>query len=137
VQPLGGGPVGYVAGDFLKPAVSPDGSVATGPDDSAERAGRGDFDASGKVGCAQEAGQAMMSCEFGVARAGGGYATVVITKPDGGTRAIFFRMGRAIGADTSEADNPGEFSATREEDLTIIRIGDEHYEIPDAVVLGG
>ena len=137
VQPLGGGPVGYVAGDFLEPAVSPDGSAAMGPDDSAERAGRGEFDASGKIGCAQGGGESTMACEFGVARAGGGYATVVITKPDGGTRAIFFRMGRAIGADTSEADNPGEFSATREEDLTIIRIGDEHYEIPDAVVLGG
>jgi hypothetical protein len=45
-------------------------------------------------------------------------------------------MGRAIGADTSEAD-PGAFSARREGDLTFIRIGDERYEIPDAVVLGG
>jgi butyrate kinase len=76
------------------------------------------------------------ACEFGVARAGGGYATVVVTRPGGGTRAIFFRMGRPIGTDTSEAD-PGEFSAVREGDLSHVRVGQERYEIPDAVVLGG
>jgi hypothetical protein len=42
----------------------------------------------------------MMHCEFGVACAGGGYSTVVVTKPDGKTRSIFFRMGRPMGADT-------------------------------------
>jgi hypothetical protein len=43
VQQLGGGPRGYVSAQFLKPAVSPDGTVATGPDDSALRAGEGDL----------------------------------------------------------------------------------------------
>lgn len=65
-----------------------------------------------------------------------GYATVVVSKPDGVKRAIFYRMGIAIGADASEAD-PGEFSAARENDLYFIRVGHERYEIPDAVVLGG
>jgi hypothetical protein len=45
-------------------------------------------------------------------------------------------MGKPIGADISEAD-PGKFSATREGDLNFIRIGNERYEIPDSVVLGG
>ena len=45
-------------------------------------------------------------------------------------------MGRAIGADTSEADGAKPFRATREGDLSMIRVGDERYEIPDAVVLG-
>ena len=137
VQQLGGGPRGYVAAEFLKPAVSPDGSVATGPDDSALRAGQGDFDATGQIPCAQYSGQPMTECEFGVARAGGGYATVVIKKPDGRTRAIFFRMGKPIGADNSEADGYPEFGATKENDLHLIRVGSERYEIPDAVVLGG
>lgn len=136
VQELGGGPRGYVAAEFLRPAVSPDGSVATGPDDSALRAGQGDFDATGKIPCSQDVGQPTMACEFGVSRAGGGYATVVVRRPDGRTRAIFFRMGKPIGADTSEAD-PGEFRASREGDLNFIRIGRERYEVPDAVVLGG
>ena len=137
VQPLGGGQRGYVAAEFLQPAVSPDGSAATGPDDSALRAGQGQFDASGRIPCSQVRGQPMSKCEFGVARAGGGYATVVVKKPHGGERAIFFRMGIPIGADTSQADGYPEFRATREGDLHLIRVGDERYEIPDAVVLGG
>jgi len=137
VQQLGGGPRGYVAAEFLTPAVSPDGSVATGPDDSALRAGQGQFDATGNIPCAQSVGQPMMQCPFGVARAGGGYATVVIQKPDGRTRAIFFRMGKPIGADTSQADGYPEFGTTKENDLNLIRIGSERYEIPDAVVFGG
>jgi len=137
VQQLGGGPRGYAAGEVLKPAVSPDGSIATGPDDSALRAGQHEFDATGNIHCAQYPGQPMTECKFGVSRAGGGYATVVIKKPDGQTRAIFFRMGRPIGADTSEADGYPEFRATRENDLHLIRVGNERYEIPDAVLLGG
>lgn len=137
VQELGGGPRGYVSLDFLRPAVSPDGSVAMGPDDSALRAGEGRFDATGKIPCAQAAGQPMGQCQFGVARAGGGYATVVVTRPDGRTRAIYFMMGRPLGADTSQADGYPEFRATKESDLNLIRIGNERYEIPDAVILGG
>lgn len=137
VQELGGGPRGYVAAEFLKPAVSPDGRAAMGPDDSALRAGQGVFDATGNIPCAQSVGQPMRQCEFGVARAGGGYATVVIKKADGRTRAVFFRMGKPVGADTSEAEGYSEFRATREGDLNLIRIGPERYEIPDAVVMGG
>jgi hypothetical protein len=136
VQPLGGGPRGYVSANFLKPAVSPDGSIQTGPDDSALRAGAGEFDATGNLPCAHYSGQPSAACEFGVARAGGGYATVVIKKPDSYPRTIFFRMGVPIGADTSQADGYPEFSAARENDLHLIRVGNERYEIPEAVVLG-
>jgi hypothetical protein len=137
VQPLGGGPRGYVAAEYLRPAVSPDGSAATGPDDSALRAGQGRFDATGPLSCAFATGQPMGQCEFGVARAGGGYATVVVRKPDGRTRAIFFRMGRPIGADVAESEGRRDFRATKEGDLHRIHLGPEQYEIPDAVVLGG
>ena len=137
VQQLGGGPRGYVAGQYLKPAISPDGSARMGPDDSALRAGQGQFDATGRIPCAQFAGQPMTECRFGVARAGGGYATVVVTKPDGVSRAIFFRMGKPIAANTSQADGYPAFRASKEVDLNLIRVGDERYEIPDAVILGG
>lgn len=137
VQQLDGGPRGYVAAEFLKPAVSPDGSVAKGPDDSALRAGQDDYDATGTIPCSQSNGQPMTPCKFGVARAGGGDATVVIQMPDGRTRAIFFRRGKPVGADTSQADGYPEFGTTRKNDLHLIRIGNERYEIPDAVPLGG
>jgi heat shock protein HslJ len=137
VQPLGGGLRGYVAAEYLRPAISPDGSAAMGPDDSALRAGQGQFDASGPLACAFGAGRPMRQCEFGVARAGGGYATVVVRKPDGHSRAIFFRMGKPVGADTSQADGYSEFRATRASGMHRIRIGNERYEIPDAVIFGG
>lgn len=137
VRPFGGGTRGYVAADDLKPAVAPDGSVPTGPENASLRAGRGDFDAAGKIPCAPHAGQPMKQCDFGVARQSGGFATVVVTKPDGVKRAIFFRRGVPSGADTSEADGDGEFSYEEEGDLNRIRVGEERYEIPDAAVLGG
>jgi hypothetical protein len=136
VQPFGGGPVGYVAAEFLQPAAAPNGMVMTGPDDSALLAGQGIFDATGTIPCAQYRGQPMTQCEFGVARSGGGFATVMIKKPDTTRRAIYFRMGQPMGADTSQADGYPDFSATRENDLHFIRIGDERYEIPDVVIFG-
>jgi hypothetical protein len=108
-----------------------------GPDDSALRAGQGKFDASGPLPCAFGAGQPMGQCEFGVARAGGGYATVVVKKPDGRARAIFFRMGRPLGADVSESEGRLEFSTIKDGDMHRIRVGDERYEIVDAIVFGG
>jgi hypothetical protein len=137
VQELGGGPQGYVAAEFLTPALSPEGTAATGPDDSALRAGQGQFDGNGNIPCALSRDQPMTQCEYGVARAGGGYATVVVKKPDGRSRAIYFRMGKPIGANTRRAGTNSRFSTSRENDQHTIRIGGERYDIPDAVVLGG
>lgn len=137
VQRSGGGPRGFVSTEFLKPAVSPDGSVATGPDDSALRAGQGKFDPTGRIPCAQAAGQPMTECEFGVARAGSGYAAVVIKRPRAPSRSIFFRMGKPVGADTSQADGYLEFCTPKQSDLHMIHIGNERHEIPDAVIQGG
>ncbi|WP_226703813.1 SH3 domain-containing protein [Microbulbifer elongatus] len=131
VQRFGGGPVGYVAADYLRPAIAPDGTMPAGEDDSALRAGRGEFDATGKVPCGDQ------RCDFGVARAGGGFATVVITRTNGRKRALFFRMGVATGADTAEAEGPRAFSVRREDDNFLIRVGPERYKIPDAVIYGG
>ena len=95
-----------------------------------------EFHATGNIPCSMGGGQPTGSCAFGVTRQGNGSGIVTVTKPDGRTRAIFFENGRATGADVSQAD-PGEFSGSRESDLTIGRIGQERYEIPDAVIYGG
>ncbi|NRG19229.1 SH3 domain-containing protein [Rhizobiales bacterium] len=116
---------GWAVANFLEPA------------DAALRAGQGAFDATGKIPCAQYSGQPMGQCDFGVARGGGGSASVVVTRPDGTKRALFFENGRFLSADTSQADGYPEASATRESDLNMIRVGDERYEIPDAVIFGG
>ena len=80
--------------------------------------------------------QPMASCPFGIKREANGSGIVIITKPDGHTRAIFFENGKSVGADVSEAD-PGDFKAEKRGELSIIHIGEERYEIPDAVISGG
>ena len=94
------------------------------------------YNATGNIPCKIGKGQPTGSCAFGVTREGNGSGIVTITRPDGRTRAIFFENGKAIGADTNQAD-PGEFNARKESDLNVITIGDERYEIPDAVISGG
>jgi hypothetical protein len=75
VQPLGGGPRGYVSAGVLGPAVSPDGSVQAGADDSPLRAARGDFDARGSIPCVTALDQPSTACAFGVARAVAAWST--------------------------------------------------------------
>jgi hypothetical protein len=124
-----------------EPAASPAaGTAATTP---ATQPAGGDalvegtsFHATGNLRCSMKDGEEPGLCPFGVTREGRGNGMVTITKPDGRTRVVFFEKGTAIGADVSQAD-PGEFSASREGDATIVRIGPERYEIPDAVIMGG
>lgn len=104
---------------------------------SSERAGQGQFDARGPVSCAQKPGQPMAQCQAAVAREPGGTATVVVTRPDGRTRAIFFEKGKAISADLSQADGSQRFRATKRGDVYKIEAGNERYEIVEAMVYGG
>lgn len=122
---LDGSLAGWALGEVLEAAGT------------ALRAGQGAFDAAGLIPCAKGIGTPMSHCGFGVARDAGGSATVVVTRPDGLTRALFFTDGRFVSVDTSEADGGHETSAAREGDLTLIRVNDERYEVPDAVVFGG
>lgn len=94
------------------------------------------YNATGQIPCSMGGGAPTGSCAFGVTREGNGNGTVTVTKPDGRTRAIFFQNGKASGYDVNQAD-PGSFSASKEGDLNVIRIGQERYEIPDAVIFGG
>jgi hypothetical protein len=94
------------------------------------------YNATGNIPCAMPSGQPVGSRPFGVIRKGNGNATVTVTKPDGRTRAIFFENGKAIGADISQAD-PVDFGASHESNVTTVHIGNERYDIPDAVIFGG
>ncbi len=113
------------------------GSAVAAGGNTIERAGAGKFDATGKIPCAQAKGQPMGQCDFGVARGGGGTATVAVTLPDGRKRTIFFERGKPTGADLSQADGNMAFRATKAANLYKIDAGNERYEIPEAVVFGG
>jgi len=105
--------------------------------DNVLRAGQRVFDAAGLIPCAKGTGTPMTQCPFGVARDAGGNATVVVSLPDDLTRLLVFADGALLSAHTGEADGGHEVSSAREGDLTLIRVNDERYEIPDAVVHGG
>ncbi|MDX1333853.1 MAG: hypothetical protein R3252_12555, partial [Robiginitalea sp.] len=95
----------------------------------------GNYDARGKVPCKLGRGAPTSNCDFGVVRRGNGDADVQIRMPNGKLRFIYFQNGRAVGYDRSQGG--GTFRASKEVDLYIINIGDERYEIPEAVIYGG
>jgi hypothetical protein len=123
--------VAPVAVDTSLPGPTDPASAAT------QRAANKQFDSTSSIPCALHKGQPMGQCTAGVARAGNGDATVIVNWPDGRSRAIFFTRGKPVSADSSQADGYGEFKATRESDLNMIRVGDERYEIVDAFITGG
>jgi hypothetical protein len=126
-----------IAGGAQMPAAAPTSAENDKMVEASARASQGKFNATGKIPCAQNKGQPMGQCDFGVARAGGGTAAVEVTLPDGRTRVIFFKTGKALCANLSQADGNMSFSATKEADLYLIRAGNERYEIPEAAIYGG
>lgn len=124
-----------VANYQLEIVVGAEGKPAAAPASDAKVAGTS-FHATGQVPCSMGGGQASGLCPFGVKREGKGSGMVIVTKPDGRARTIFFRNGRATGYDASQADK-NEFKSSREGDVTTVRIGAERYEIVDAVIFGG
>ena len=94
------------------------------------------YHATTEIPCSMGGGAPTTSCFAGVERQGGGSGMVTVTKPDGRTRTIFFEKGRATGYDQSQADS-GKFSASRKGDITTVHIGQERYEIFDAMLFGG
>jgi hypothetical protein len=126
-----------IAGGTPKPAAAQTSAEDDKLVEASARASQGKFNATGKIPCAQAKGQPMGQCEFGVARAGGGTAAVAVTRPDGRQRVIFFKAGKAVAADLSQADGNMSFSVAKEADLYMIRAGNERYEIPEAAIYGG
>lgn len=96
-----------------------------------------EFHATGFVPCARYSGQAMMQCEFGVVREGGGSGYVKVFWSDGGNRVVFFEAGVPSSFDRSEADGDAQMTVSKESDLFTIRIGKERFEIPEAAISGG
>lgn len=125
----GSGQQGWVSGRFLTEAAAPAAPepVAGGP------VGNGvPFDATGEVPCGTAGGEPMRPCPFGVVRDGPGNAGVWIALGEGKERAILFEGGVPV-----SADSPETLSFDKVEDLFTVRVGDESYEIPEAVISGG
>jgi hypothetical protein len=79
----------------------------------------------------------MGSCRFGVVRKGQGNGTLTVFWPDGGNRVIFFERGVPASFDQSQADGNVPIKVDRNADLFIVSIGQQRFEIPEAVITGG
>lgn len=135
-----GGGAGWVMARYLAPAALPTPAslavpaAARAPAREAETAPRrtGGFDAVGFLPCAMVRGQPSRECRFGVERAGQGAALLDVLGANGVTRRIVFERGAPV-----RADGGGPLSVERFGDLFLIRLGDERFEVPEAVVTGG
>ena len=123
------GVTGWVAGRYLvesaapkRPSVAEGGPVGNGVA----------FDATGFVPCAAHSDQPMRQCPFGVIREGPGNAGIWIALGGGEERQILFERGIPV---TTDSVDTVRFEKTG--DLFMISVGEERFEIPDAVVAGG
>lgn len=96
-----------------------------------------EFNATGWIPCSRTAGQPMAQCKFGVVREGNGNGYVKIFWPDGGNRVIYFQAGTPTSYDEAQADGGSKMKVSKNVDLFTITIGDQRFEIPDAVIFGG
>jgi hypothetical protein len=129
IRAAGLGRQGWVAGRFLIEGPAPQAPAATEGRPNGEGAS---FDATGLVPCAWEIGQPTRDCPFDVVRDGPGNAGVWIGIGGGRERQILFEVVAPVATDIDAA-----LSFEKEADLFRLRIGDERYEIPGAVVNGG
>lgn len=128
-QPDGDGVHGWAAGDFL--IESDFVEAASAPTTDALVPGT-PFNATGIILCAPTMDAPSADCTFGVIRTGNGSGSVEVQLPDGGARTIYFENGEAVSSDSDE-----QIGFARNGDTMIINIGQEHYEMPDAVLFGG
>ncbi|WP_205853331.1 hypothetical protein [Zhengella mangrovi] len=124
--------------DFsLDIAIDAKASADTGASSDSAKAQGSDFSATGQVPCARYAGQPMGQCEFGVTREGNGNGAITVFWPDGGSRVIFFEMNTPARFDKAQADGDAEMTVGTNADLYLVTIGDQRFEIPEAVMTGG
>ncbi len=94
------------------------------------------YHATGSIPCALAPAKALSQCPFGVKRTSLGSGLVDITLPSGLVRTIRFEQGTATGFIKTPNEN-AVFSAEKKGDNYSITNGDEHFEIPEAVIMGG
>lgn len=99
------------------------------------RAKSGDFDRTGEVGCAQEAGQPLGLCEAGIARDENG-AVVVVTFPNGFSRMLMFEGGTFLRGNATMSGVGTDTEWTISNGIYQVRVDDQRFEIPEALVWG-
>lgn len=128
VETLGEGQKGWAAGRFLREGAPPRAPDRRGLEGNGQR-----FDATGQLPCAPQAGQPTTACDFGVIRERRpGYAGLWISIGEEVERYFLFEAGKPV-----HSNGSGDIAVERLGNLQLLRLGEERYEVPDAVIYGG
>jgi len=100
------------------------------------RARSGAFDATGEVRCAQEAGRALGTCVAKVARSEGSAAAIVVTFPNGFARTLTFENGTFLRGDATMSGVGTDTDWTLSDGTYRVRVDDQRFELPEALVSG-
>jgi hypothetical protein len=76
-------------------------------------------------------------CDFGVIREGGGKGSITVFWPVGGNRVIFFKGNKPSSYDQSEADGGAQMTVDENNGMFSVRIGDQRFELFEAIMTGG
>jgi hypothetical protein len=95
------------------------------------------YHATGPINCMIGGASVASECQFGVVRYGGGTADVVVTRPDATTVTIHFVDGEAVGYERHSRGPEGFSSQTVGNGVTIVTIGQDRYELVEAIMYGG
>lgn len=141
-EKLGGAILKEIDGVTL---VSVPGSGAAMPGDGDEqgdaRVAGTDYNATARLRCAGYRGMEATICDAGVKRnRQDGQTLIFIDWPDGvNSRILIFdQAGKIVAANINEADGSSKYPVLgrRDGDTTIVTIGPEQYEVPDAFLKG-
>jgi hypothetical protein len=91
----------------------------------------------GQIPCARLRGQPMGTCGVILQRPGQGKTSLQVSHPDGMKRELVFRYGTFTGCQKGR-EGCGELpvQVAKEDQLRLLRVGKERYEIPGSLLLG-
>ncbi|WP_299782157.1 hypothetical protein [uncultured Roseobacter sp.] len=100
-----------------------------------DRARSGSFDSTGEVRCAQEIGQSLGACSAAVARTDGS-AAIVVTFANGFARTLLFSDGEFLRGNATMSGAGTDTDWQLSHGIYHVRVDDQRYEIPDALIIG-
>jgi hypothetical protein len=125
------GVVAIALGCLAGPGAAADDDLAT----ATRRARVGDFDAVAEVRCAQDIGRSLVACRGGVARSGPA-SVVVVTFPNGFVRRLSFSDGDFLRGDATMSGVGTDTDWQLAQGLYRLRVDDQRFEVPEALVVG-
>jgi len=134
-RPASLAPVGDEAGGETIPSVPRAGGTTLVAASAADAQSVG-ITSVGTLRCTRRVGQQMRACRFRAIRRGG-YTTVVVNLPGGGTRAIFFDPDgavRGVARTASQTPTRMDMTARQRGDVMVVSVGAERFEVRKDVV---